>query len=287
MEPETQPNSVSPGQRELKKSIFYRFWFWAIIIAVLAGAAILLFVLLAPNTTKNSQNSANQNEQDIKKCIEEAIGKERARAIKGGAQPTEEEQKAIDKCNGNMSTNSKKLSGEELSDDKPIKPSQRITITLPFDINDPPKRINPLGETVEHWEGHPGIDYLYDDKIASFYAMADGEVKRVEDQGEKGFMVCVYSSGYGYCFGHLKSVDPKVKVGTLVKQGQKIGTGTNVHNDFGYVYAGGDWVPDRLCPLTYYSPEQRAILESIPISEKMKAAGFDSVCSGSFKDRHE
>lgn len=264
------------------KSIFQRWWFWGIIIIIIAGVVGVFFLLTGPGH-KEKASDKSEEEITIRKCIEEAIGQERARAIRERTvQATADEQRKIDDCNKNQGFS---------SDDKPVKPAQKITIILPFDINNPPANINPMGETVEHPDppnpgGHPGIDFIFNEKTVPILAMADGEVKRAESDGRE-FIVCINSSGYAYCFGHLQSIDSAIKVGAQVKQGQKVGIGSNVHTDFGYARTRGDWVPERLCPLTYLTPAHRAILESIPIMDKMKAAGFTEVCNGQYKGKDE
>ena len=57
----------------------------------------------------------------------------------------------------------------------------RIIITLPFDPQNPPDGIMPMGETVHHeakYGGHPGIDFQWNDpdEPPKFYSSAGGEI---------------------------------------------------------------------------------------------------------------
>lgn len=45
----------------------------------------------------------------------------------------------------------------------------------------------------------------------------------------------------------------------------------------------GDKYPDTICPLSYFSSEDRKVLEDIPIMEKHYEAGATGVCSGDYR----
>ncbi len=288
-------NSFSQPEDQTTKPFYKKWWVWVILIVLILGVGVI-FVLAEPKNKKDKKNGqpsqGTQNDVSAKECVENALGKEKAKSIKDGLEVvTAEEQKIIENCNKGQS-DSVYQANESVQ-----KPTEKITIILPFDTRHLPKNINPMGETVEHPDppnpgGHPGIDYIFNnekgEEIVPILAMADGEVKRAEDEGPgKGSIVCINSGSYAYCFGHLKTIDPSIKTGAPVKQGQKVGTGSNIHNDFGYARNSGDWVPERLCPLTFLSYSQRIILENIPISDKMIAAGFTEVCNGEYKEKNE
>src|SRR5438477_8195815 len=63
-------------------------------------------------------------------------------------------------------------------------PHQKVVISVPFDKNDPPTGMIPMGETINHPKpqvpnGHPGIDFSWDHP-ARILSSSDGSVTYIK-----------------------------------------------------------------------------------------------------------
>lgn len=65
---------------------------------------------------------------------------------------------------------------------------EKVLLSLPFNKNDLPSMLIPMGETLEHPKpdnpkGHPGIDFLWNSesggRFSKIYASLDGEISAV------------------------------------------------------------------------------------------------------------
>lgn len=182
---------------------------------------------------------------------------------------------------------------------KPIIAHKRITITLPFTIQNEATHLIPMGETIEHPfpGGHPGIDFQWDHAVP-LIAVADGKISKInraEDLGEPVWDVTLKSGEYIATYKELETYAPSLKEGAKIKQGDLIGyphcikheheTGCQVHWEFAYgsffmpKFAGQ---PDRLCPVTYFDAPARARIEKIwanvPAQDQFKK-DFPYICS--------
>lgn len=177
-----------------------------------------------------------------------------------------------------------------------------ISITLPYQTDDEPMVMLPLGEKEEvHPDGHPGIDFSWD-HAAPLIAVFEGTISRIEnekDMGEPVLYVSLKNGEYTSVYKELDSLGPGIKKGSHVSQGDIIGyphghyfsdgdghTGYSFHWEFGY-----DSFPGftRLCPLTYFNPE--ALIRINTLWEKTKPYHLNPtgqmICNGDYygKDR--
>ncbi len=154
-------------------------------------------------------------------------------------------------------------------------------LKLPFNyLVFSPSSINPMGETVEHPEGHPGIDFLTPDNAGTINVLASaaGEIYRMDvNTSGGGYNIFLKHGKYATGYQH---VYPKsgLTVGATLAQGDLIGTTGNLHWEFGLYESAG--VGTRYCPLSYMSSGDRSALQGYTITEHMVAAGFSTVCSG-------
>ncbi len=168
----------------------------------------------------------------------------------------------------------------------------QVTLSIPFARDDLPDVLIPMGETLEHPKpenpkGHPGIDFLWHDdqggRLSKIYCSLDGTVTELFPSEGK-WDLSVKSGKWRILYSHLKYVEPTVSRGTKIEAGDLLGESENMHWTFGRAQTFEDTYPDAMCPLKYFSSEDRELLESIPIMDKHKQAGFDEICSGDYKE---
>lgn len=182
----------------------------------------------------------------------------------------------------------------------PLAGGQSFIMNVPFDKNDPPYGIIPMGETVYHPKpknpkGHSGIDFQWDHK-APVLAAADGVVVGIRKVPSSNTMdVGIQSGKYLNGYTELESYNPKLKVGTKVAAGAFIGypwhpPGTKsgyrmFHWQFGY-YTDNPLLPDRLCPLSYLDDESRSLIETVWANAEWEhKEEFQDICSGDYKGK--
>lgn len=179
-----------------------------------------------------------------------------------------------------------------------------FTMSLPFDKQDPPYGLIPMGETVYHPKpqnpiGHPGIDFQWDHK-APILAAVGGTIIGIE-KGESWvnlWDVRVRNGQYQISYTELESYNPELAVGEEIKVGTFIGYPQRpdvftdkleyrmFHWEFGY-YTGGKY-PERLCPMNYFDAEARIILENIWTNYDWEyKREFPNICSGGFENKNQ
>ena len=183
-------------------------------------------------------------------------------------------------------------------------PHQKIVIGLPFDKNDPPTGMIPMGETIAHPKprvpnGHPGIDFgwQHNSKILS---SSDGEITRItngtSDPGK--WDIEVQSGNYFLRYKELEDYDQSLKVSSKVKKGDLLGhPGASEFPDhpgknyqIHWELASTSLILDRWCPVNYFDPESKKIIEDIwakvPTNDRFKAK-FPYICSGDYFGKEE
>ena len=166
----------------------------------------------------------------------------------------------------------------------------RIIITLPFDPQNPPDGIMPMGETVHHeakYGGHPGIDFQWNDpdEPPKFYSSAGGEIVELVQDGDDWRMV-LFHTGYDdkyFTKYSLGSYNTELEVGDVVEKFTFLGMVPSPHPEdnmfgthweFGLAcaeYRNGERVEEcrfgfhgpRLCPLTYFDEDSLTLLETL------------------------
>lgn len=170
-----------------------------------------------------------------------------------------------------------------------------ISLTLPYQAEDEPMGMRPLGEKEEvHPAGHPGIDFQWD-YAAPLIATFDGTITSIagaKDGNEPVLYLTLKQGEYTSTYKELDSVGPGIKVGTGLSQGDIVGyphghyfddsgghTNYQVHWEFGYDSFPGSV---RLCPLAYFTPESLSRINGL--WEKIKPTHHNPsgqmICNG-------
>lgn len=176
-------------------------------------------------------------------------------------------------------------------------PHKKIVISVPFNISDPPIWIAPMGETVEHPNtprGHPGIDFAWEKGAPTqILASADGKVSSVSlGTSYDGLYDVEIKHGLFYVtrYKELAKLEPNIKKGVRLKRGDLMGTAGTLANGFHWELASVSFARDRFCPMTYFDPTSKAMVQkiwdAIP-NDNMFKKDFPDVCSGDYKDRAE
>ncbi len=182
-------------------------------------------------------------------------------------------------------------------------PHERIEIRAPWESNDTPASMIPMGETVYHPKpqvphGHPGIDFLWTNGTShAMVAAHDGVVSRiVQGASEPGKWDMEIRSGvYLLRYKEMDDVNG-LGVGASVREGDVVGHAGhycdaqhcwfNVH----WELASVSLLRDRWCPVTYFDPASRAAIESlwdsVPGNDTVKSR-FPDVCSGDYAGKAE
>ncbi len=182
---------------------------------------------------------------------------------------------------------------------------KRVTITLPFSVDNEANRLIPMGETIEHPNspgGHPGLDFGWERSVP-LIAVGDGTITAITDAldlGDPVKYVTLRMGEYAATYKELSSVN--VIKGQKVKQGELIGTphcldygdhtGCQLHWEFSYAsfLAHFSGAPDRLCPLTYFDSSAlvriTAVWDIVPANDKFKKE-FPHICSNVFYEHNE
>ncbi|HCR35965.1 hypothetical protein A2130_00375 [Candidatus Woesebacteria bacterium GWC2_33_12] len=183
----------------------------------------------------------------------------------------------------------------------------RPILELPIDTNGKiPNQIMPMGETINHnakQGGHPGIDFQWHDGDGvKIYSSMDSVVVGIFPDKNGRYDLATRNGKWGVDYTELESVNPELKSGSKLKIGDWVGIPNHpnnikdfpkyrmVHWQFGYSdYIIPGKVKDRLCPLTYFSPSARSLLEKIWTETdwpEMKT-NAPEICSNYFKERDE
>lgn len=189
-------------------------------------------------------------------------------------------------------------------------PHARIVIGLPYEANDAPSGMIPMGETLYHPKpqvphGHPGIDFGWQNGTShAMIAAHDALVTRIEEgASEPGKWDVELRSGvYLLRYKEMEDVAPGLRVGSALRQGDLVGHAGHYCDQSGPAGAEHCWfnvhwelasvslLRDRFCPQTYFDPASRAAIDalwaSVPASDKVKAQ-FPEMCSGDYAGKAE
>jgi hypothetical protein len=201
---------------------------------------------------------------------------------------------------------------EAVSTVRPAQDNTHSTMKLivPYEPSDPIDDLVPMGEKIHHSnaDGHVGIDFQWEDHSGGppkILASAAGTVLSVEldpySNNTSLIIVLLHQAEdtrYYTAYEGLR-IDSSVQPGDLINQGQIIGetwdnpdTGDDVymiHWEFGFC-PGNDSKqcapPERLCPMSYFEKESRAILEEVwSASTNQYKQQYPHICSGAFYGR--
>ncbi|MFH1236954.1 MAG: M23 family metallopeptidase [Candidatus Aenigmatarchaeota archaeon] len=163
--------------------------------------------------------------------------------------------------------------------------SSAVTLRLPFDTDNTPLFLVPMGETLNHPAemvkgGHNGIDFAWGNNTSNkIMASADGKVAYMKFSEETNFKIEIDHGAYTTMYYYLhKSL---VIEGQVVKKGEIIGYARSMHWGFSgnaaFTQAG-----KSLCPVAYLDGDSQAVLAKIPLEDSMKEAGYASACEGDY-----
>ncbi len=182
-------------------------------------------------------------------------------------------------------------------------PHKEISMVLPWAPEDDELIfINPMGEKVEHADsphGHPGIDFGWHHP-APLRAVVDGKVTKIKEHPSGGhgetetiYDVEVISGIFAVRYQEI-AVDPNIKMGSRVKQGDVIGRGGRYKQEGGLnVYYSTHWefdynspIFDRLCPMTYFTSESQQRINAIWAKVGQTYDGkYPEICSADYIGR--
>ena len=189
----------------------------------------------------------------------------------------------------------------------------RIIITLPFDPQNPPNDIMPMGETVHHeakYGGHSGMDFQWNDpdEPPKFYSSAGGEIVELVQDGDDWRMV-LFHTGYNdkyFTKYSLGSYNTELEVGDVVEKFAFLGMVPSPHPEdnmfgthweFGLAcaeYRNGELVEEcrfgfhgpRLCPLTYFDEDSLTLIETLWETATYEDKDqFPLLCNGFYEGR--
>lgn len=179
-------------------------------------------------------------------------------------------------------------------------PHKRIVIAVPFSAENPPMSLIPMGETIEHPKpqtpkGHPGIDFAWAPGVAGkVTSSSDGKVSSIElgTSHKDLYDVTVSSGPYLLRYKELKDYNRELKKGTKVKTGDYIGIPGTLAGGFHWELASKSLARDRFCPMTYFDPGSKQLIEKIwdqtPVDAmKGMKRQFPHICSGDYFDVEE
>ncbi len=195
----------------------------------------------------------------------------------------------------------------------------RIIITLPFDPQNPPDGMMPMGETVHHDppNGHPGIDFQWytDTGPPKIYSVATGVIveitqdeERIEIHDQITWVITINHTGFDKQYytrsTDLSSYNTNLMVGDVIDEYTFLGYAMHpvevddlnmhmIHWEFGvglssYSDSGKERMGygERLCPLTYFDEDSRVLIEEV-----WEAAGYNEkdqfplLCNGFYEGR--
>jgi murein DD-endopeptidase MepM/ murein hydrolase activator NlpD len=192
-------------------------------------------------------------------------------------------------------------------------PHSRPVLILPFDAKyDAYAGIMPMGEKINHPDapsGHPGIDFGFDNvkDPVPYIAAMDGTITSVKitknpDMGGKDKIslsktiadVFISNGTYQIRYGELDAatLPSSTKRGNKVKAGDFIGYGNfstgltpDVRREMTHwEFRSQSLLIDRLCPLSYFTPDSRERIEAIWAKTdwpEMKAQ-YPKICNGDY-----
>ncbi len=187
-------------------------------------------------------------------------------------------------------------------------PHQRIVLSTPYRLSDPPTYMIPMGETIYHPKpkvphGHPGIDFQWTTGTShDLIAAASGTVTWMKQgASEPGKWDMDLSHGaYNIVYKEMDDLGG-LKVGSPVKQGDVVGhaghycdasgpSGQRCWFNVHWELASRSPLKDRFCPETYFDAANRQSIEAIwaavPATDKVKSQ-FPNLCSGDYAGKAE
>lgn len=179
-------------------------------------------------------------------------------------------------------------------------PHKRIVIHAPYDLNNPPVSLLPMGEKIYHPnapQGHPGIDFQWDSPSAHVLSSSDGTISSIRlafDKWNK-WEIDVTTWPYQVRYKELENYNHNLKVGQKVKVGDFLGYPANpkLHNEVGayqihWEFASLSLLRDRFCPMTYFDQASRASVQSIWDKTNWQYKNqYPNVCSGDYANKAE
>ncbi len=181
-------------------------------------------------------------------------------------------------------------------------PHKRIVLHVPYDLNDPPTSIIPMGETIYHPKpqvpsGHPGIDFQWGHPDAKILASAAGVITSIKQTPEhyNNWDIEVGSWPYVVRYKELEDYDHGLKTGSHVQAGQFLGypennsaKGAQAAIQIHWEFASLSTTRDRFCPMTYFDEASRQSVEAIWAKSTWQYKNqFPDVCSGDYKNKVE
>lgn len=177
-------------------------------------------------------------------------------------------------------------------------PHKRTLLRAPFDLDDPPTRLLPMGEKVYHPDspsGHPGIDLQWDHPDARILSSADGKITSITpvfDKWDK-WEIDIETWPYVIRYKELETYDQNLRVGQHVKAGDYLGTVANpkAHNVEGayqihWEFASLSLIRDRFCPMTYFDDAPKASIEAAWAATTWEyKSQYPDVCSGDYANK--
>lgn len=183
-------------------------------------------------------------------------------------------------------------------------PHQHISITLPFPPEyDSTTSLIPMGEKFEHpdGDGHPGIDFGFK-QVTPILAVADGRVVIISKNQERSTDVEIYHGLYKSVYKEMNLLEPAIKFGTKVKQGQVIGYSGfegdrsqkfepgGLSGQIHWEFSSSSMLIDRLCPVGYFDSKALTrinnIWAAVPAHDKFKQ-NYPDICSGVYKNKED
>ncbi len=169
-------------------------------------------------------------------------------------------------------------------------PHPHIVIAVPFDQNELPTSLIPMGETINHPlasnpGGHPGIDFIWShpSKVLSSSAGYISQITfGISDPGT--WDIEVRSDHYLLRYKELADYNRTLKTGAKVVVGTSLGT---THGVFHWELVSASPIRGRLCPIAYFDPASRRIIEQIWEQTRPEDNGhmkqqFPDICSGAY-----
>lgn len=174
-------------------------------------------------------------------------------------------------------------------------PHKRIVLHAPYDLNDPPINLIPMGEKIYHPNapsGHPGIDFQWSGSDAKVLASADGKIssiKLVFDKWNK-WEIDVQSWPYELRYKEMESYNQALKVGQHVKTGDFLGHPANpkLHSIEGayqihWELASLSVIRDRFCPMAYFDKVSAASVQAVWDKTNWQYKNqYPNVCNGDY-----
>lgn len=183
---------------------------------------------------------------------------------------------------GNSTQSSSSSSSSTESPSSVSQTQARPVLYLPFSSAIMPDGLMPMGETIMHADGHPGIDFSWNNPSGTVQITASMEATVIAIQESENwpgtYDVATKNGKYGVDYTELGGVRSGLQVGDTVKVGDVVGYPQHpsnvtdqpnykmLHWQFGYVAENNSvhkFVSIRLCPLSYFDGNAKSTIESI------------------------